>query len=271
MKIVFEPFAGLGNRMRALDSVLPLARELGAELRILWPLYRDLNCRFEELFEVPAGVSRIDTIGWGLSEKLRVLAHRIGSDLFIDQARMTRLVAEGYDWGALAGHSTVFIKTYSRFRESPAPFRDLVPVAPLRRTVAELPIDARFVGVHVRRGDNPVATAESPVELFVEHMKREIELDPEVRFFLATDSPEVEAQLRELFGRRIATHAKASLDRNAPQGIRDGLVDLYGLARCRRVLGSYWSSFSETAAAMGGVEHVAVRALTPGDRARRDR
>jgi len=266
MKIVFEPFAGLGNRMRALDSMLPLARKFGAELRILWPLYCELNCRFEDLFEVPEGVSRIDTIGWGVREKLRVLAHRVTSQLFIDQARMTRLVAAGYDFDDLSGYATVFIKTYTRFRESPAPYRDFVPIASLRRVIAALPLDERFVGVHIRRGDNDVAAAQSPVELFVESMKREIELDEEVRFFVATDSPEVEAQLRELFGRRITSHPKASLDRNAPQGIRDGVVDLYGLARCRKVLGSYWSSFSETAAALGGVEHVVVRVVSPGDR-----
>jgi hypothetical protein len=259
MKIVFEPFAGLGNRMRALDSVFPLARKFGAELRVLWPLYRDLNCRFEDLFEVPSGISKIDTIGWGMAERLRVLVHRLSSEVFIDQARMTRLIEDHYDFDGLAGHSTVFIKTYSRFHESPPLYRDFVPVASLRRIIDRHELDERFVGVHIRRGDNDVSTAESPFDLFVEKMNREVELDAEVAFFVATDSPEVESQLRKIFGSRIVSHAKTSLDRNAPQGIKDGVVDLYCLSRCRKVLGSYWSSFSETAAALRGIEHVVVR------------
>jgi len=259
MKIVFEPFSGLGNRMRALDSVLPLARKFGAQLRVLWPLYRDLNCRFEDLFEVPETISKIDAIGWGVPERLRVLAHHLSSEMFIDQARMSRLIDEHYDFEDLARHSTVFIKTYSRFHESPPLYRDFVPVAPLRRIIDRQRLDERFVGVHIRRGDNDVSTAESPFDLFVEHMKREIEIDATVAFFVATDSPEVESQLREIFGSRIVSHAKTSLDRNAPQGIKDGVIDLYCLSRCRKVLGSYWSSFSETAAALRGIEHVVVR------------
>jgi len=180
MKIVFEPFSGLGNRMRALDSVLPLARKFGAQLRVLWPLYRDLNCRFEDLFEVPETISKIDAIGWGVPERLRVLAHHLSSEMFIDQARMSRLIDEHYDFEDLARHSTVFIKTYSRFHESPPLYRDFVPVAPLRRIIDRQRLDERFVGVHIRRGDNDVSTAESPFDLFVEHMKREIEIDPAV-------------------------------------------------------------------------------------------
>jgi len=263
MRIVFEPFAGLGNRMRALDSVLPLARKFGADLRVLWPRYRDLNCRFEDLFEVPGGISKIDTIGWGLPERLRVLAHRLSSEVFIDQARMTRLIQDHYDFEGLAGHSTVFIKTYSRFHESPPLYRDFVPVASLRRIIDRQGIDERFVGVHIRRGDNDVSTAESPFDLFVEKMKRELDLDAEVAFFVATDSPQVESKLRELFGGRITSHAKASLDRNLPQGIQNAVIDLYCLSRCRKILGSYWSSFSETAAALRGIEHVVVRRQGP--------
>ena len=45
--------------------------------------------------------------------------------------------------------------------------------------------------------------------------------------------------------------------------IKDALIDLYGLSRCRLILGSYWSSFSETAAAIGGSELLIVRESLP--------
>ena len=40
--------------------------------------------------------------------------------------------------------------------------------------------------------------------------------------------------------------------RDKASGVRDALVDLLLLSRCRLIIGSHWSSFSETAAELGG-------------------
>ena len=55
------PQGGLCNRMRALDSALALAADTGRQLVVVWHLDAGLNCRFEELFEIPAGIERIVT------------------------------------------------------------------------------------------------------------------------------------------------------------------------------------------------------------------
>ena len=259
MKIVFEPFCGLGNRMRALDSVLPLARRLNAELEILWRLDGHLNCRFEDLFQTPAGVSRIRNVEWNLREEIFVHARRFLYPKFIDQRRMGQLIKDEYDFEDLASYRRVFIKTYSRFYASPPLYRDFVPVPALRTIIDRYALDERFVGVHVRRGDNKMATAESPLSAFVDLMTREIDDDVSVAFFVATDSPDVEQCLRDTFGDRIVCHEKASLDRSEPAAVQDALVDLFCLSRCRKIIGSYWSSFSNTAARLRGVQIVTVR------------
>jgi hypothetical protein len=63
--------------------------------------------------------------------------------------------------------------------------------------------------------------------------------------------------MREAFGNRVLTRPKR-LERARPEGMRDALIDLLCLARTRRVIGSVYSSFSEAAAEIGGVELVAI-------------
>jgi hypothetical protein len=121
----------------------------------------------------------------------------------------------------------------------------------------------RTIGVHLRRTDNARAREVSPTELFVTAIEQEIELNPAARFFIATDEPEEEALLQQRFGDRLIVHPKRSRRRDDPAAIRDAVVDLYCLAACRRIYGSYWSSFSETAQQLGSAE---LRILqTPAD------
>ena len=86
-------------------------------------------------------------------------------------------------------------------------------------------IKARFarntVGVHIRRTDNTVSMSRSTPEGFRRAMDREIKRDFKVRFFLATDDEALKATLVQEYPDRIIT---------------------------QRIIGSYWSSFTDTAA-----------------------
>ena len=94
----------------------------------------------------------------------------------------------------------------------------------------------------------------------VEAIKRELALDPNVVFYLATGSPEEEISLGEVFPGKIVRHKKASYDRNDPKAIRDALIDLYCLANCRKLIGSYYSSFTETASEISGIDKQVIDA-----------
>lgn len=91
-------------------------------------------------------------------------------------------------------------------------------------------------------------------------MHEEIERDSDTRFFVATDAPEEEALLHQEFPGRIISHAKASLSRNDPRGIKDALIDLYCLAHCRKLIGSHLSSFTEVAANIRGIDCIIAMA-----------
>lgn len=113
------------------------------------------------------------------------------------------------------------------------------------------------VGVHIRRNDNANAIRYSPTHAFVAAMKDCIAANPDVQFFLSTDSRETEEHMKSLFGGRVITRRR-TISRSSAEGMQDAIVDLFLLSRTSRILGSYYSTFSETAASIGDIEWVTV-------------
>src|SRR5262249_42307842 len=90
-----------------------------------------------------------------------------------------------------------------------------------------------------------VARETSPPEWFYRRMQ-EIRADyPDVVFFLSTDSPEVSDEVHRRFANVTELRGKSAF--NSPQGVQDGVCDLYLLARTAYIVGSAGSSFSLTA------------------------
>jgi hypothetical protein len=143
---------------------------------------------------------------------------------------------------------------------NPEPFKDFTPVREILdiidRVTDEFTGDT--VGVHIRRTDNSAAIRNSPVELFINRMKDVEQDNPKSTFFLATDDMETENHIKGLFPGRVFTYDK-EIARNKESGIRDAVVDLYALSRTAKVLGSYWSSFSHTAAEIGGIPEETIK------------
>ena len=106
------------------------------------------------------------------------------------------------------------------------------------------------IGVHIRRTDNIPAIDKSSTDNFILSMKKELEADPEAMFYLATDDLSEEDKLRREFPGKIISNLERDLSRNSIAGIRDAMVDLYCLASTRKIIGSYFSSFTDIAADM---------------------
>lgn len=253
--ITLEPIGGLGNRMRVLDSGIALSRSASCELHIVWTVRNQMPCRFEELFEMPAAFTSLRQVrdprflrGW------RLRRARAAHARFIDIPEANRMVTAGESFAALASTADVMIRTYDRFCPNATPYRDLVPAPAIRQALERYrELLPSMVGVHIRRQDNRQSIAISPTELFLRSMRAEVEREPATEFFLATDDFSEEALLRREFGVRIHTHPKKSVRRGARQSARDAVVDLYCLAGCRKLLGSYYSTFTDTAAAIRGI------------------
>jgi hypothetical protein len=153
--------------------------------------------------------------------------------------------------------------------------RRLIPSPAVQRIVgSSMPLNIHLaIGVHVRSrsvtNDNVQVDSlreysqrgvditnfwrsQSHAGAFVSKMKRDVNRNPDVHFFVATDDYRATAQLEKDFPGRIA-HIRRTCDDRSPACVQYALADLMCLGRTRKLVGSNWSSFTEVAGRLGGV------------------
>lgn len=293
--LTLVPQGGLCNRLRAVLSAVSLVETLfpEARLRVGWSADAECAARFDQLFEplspapsaqaAPAPSAQACSIlGGGASESLPSAQASeslpfltIGPRRWFDRPVTRR----NLHWPALVRsviysaqyrntppavedlRGKVYVSTGHAFCDySPAYVRRLRPLPHLQQRIDALSadFDAHTVGIHIRRTDHSTAIAESPDSLFVDAIAAAIVADPEARFFLATDDSALKARLAEQFPGRI-TQQECSGTRSDLRGMEEAVVDLWTLARTSRIIGSFWSSYTDTAAEIGQIPLTIIR------------
>lgn len=275
--ITIKPYGGLGNRMRAIDSVIAIAKKNHLPVQLIWEKTHTLNCDFSKLFIVPDSIELINKgsfypkLTQKISYILKKLLKRIGIILplgyekYIFEEELAALRKDKYDFNNLKNYSSVFIYTQHRFFSDSNPFISFKPVQDIQNRVDEITksFNNYTIGIHIRRTDNILSILASPLDAFIDLMKNEIKTNNNANFFVATDSPEEEQTLKSIFPGKIITYDNKYLDRNSPKAIQDALIDMLCLSKTRKIIGSYWSSFSETAAAIGKLELELINVNNP--------
>jgi len=252
--IVIEPLEGLGNRMRAINSARALCRHLKTRCVILWKNTPLCNCRYSDLF-LPDGGS------WVIEGSLANRTTPFHPFFFHRRLIQSEIGQKANDTGffeSLDPDQRIYISTYDAFY----PYREFtpfIPIPPLAERIRR--ITAAFggstIGIHIRRTDHTWSTEHSPTTKFIEAMEKEIQNDPSVTFFLATDSPKEEQVVCSRFGDRIV-YRKKTFSRDSVEGMQDALVDLYCLAATRKIYASWNSSFSAIAGQINNCETIPV-------------
>lgn len=258
--IYLEPQGGLANRIRVIANGIWLSSKLNMPLFVIWNEAHELNCPYRLLFEPIAAFTIIP------KKRVFSLVMRSAQNDAKNQlkAQLKNRIAgvdicitdEDYQlidvYETVRHYRRIYIKTCQRFTDSLAEFKLFKPVAALSHQIDELlgSLGPVAIGVQIRRTDNAMAIANSPLELFINRMNELLAADDRTLFFLATDDAAVVHNLKQLFGYRIISPPK-ELSRQTSAGIRAAVVDIFVLAGTELLLGSYWSSFSEVAAWMG--------------------
>lgn len=259
-KITFVPVGGLANRMRAVASAVMLAGKTKSELSIIW--FRDwaLNAPFYQLFkpvdrEVAClrDASRLD---YALLDRPRsknfhfpLLFQKLLFKSCLYERSITPLCNRHFDferWVKEGG--CVYMASYTAFQLYDYAWisRLFVPVDEIMEEVENRcrNFSDAMIGVHIRRTDNLASIRQSPIELFYQKLDEKIKEDGKVAIYLATDSEEVKREMKERYGDRIFCSGKKA-DRGSLEGIREGITDMYTLARTQKIYGSFQSSFYE--------------------------
>ena len=262
--ITVKTYGGLANRMRVIDSAYQVSKLTGHELQVRWEISYELNCSFFKLFEP---VQLFDVREYFIHKYnkkfislLTKTAKKFGINLpagydthifndEIEHAKESNTIPELF-----GNPGEIYLRTVHQFQTAEDSFVYFKPIRELNEKILQYRerFTANTVGIHIRRSDNILSIKNSPREAFVSEMQKSIVNDPETVFFLATDSPEEEKFLQHTFPGRIISTTK-ELSRDSEKGIQDALVDLYCLASTHRIVGSFYSSFSEVAAQISNI------------------
>lgn len=253
LPIIVQPTAGLCNRMRTIAAATVLAELLGRKMVVVWASDATLNASFRSLFK-PLPFKVFDVKLKSFCQRLiwhfctKILRYKVYDDKWIyDNARgkdfstWKKLIGGGI---YLYASSDIFISQgeYSIFK--------------ITEEIKQQTLHSHngIIGIHIRRTDNEMSIKHSPTELFINKIRQELQQNPTQQFYLATDDEVEEQRIKQMFHDNIIVYKKQSLDRNDPVAIRDAVIDLYNLAHCKKIYGSYYSSFSDIAALWGGIE-----------------
>lgn len=267
-KMVFVPAGGLANRMRAMAASYTLARKVGVEMKAVW--FRDwaLNAPFHALFEPIQqeglsirDASFFDYVTLDRPRRKNLFVPRLYQRMMfrdaLYEARITPLRMQHFDFEAWFRQGGIYLASYTDFYPYDYDLlrKLFVPLPDVWRQIDAFAegFSSHTIGVHIRRTDNKASILQSPTELFVDAIDKEVEQNDDTVIFLATDSEAIKDEMRSRYGRRLLT-AGDEADRNSITGIKGGVVDMYTLARTNRIYGSFQSSFSELASQIGGIE-----------------
>ena len=249
--IIIQPSGGLCNRMRVINSGWRLARERQEKLLVLWNCNPELNCPFDALFQ-PVTEFKITSIH-SVADPRKLFRQKTARSYLTNEDLIAHRDPDGClnrDY-AVGLKSNLYIFTWEWFYPS-EDYHLFVPTDRMQNRIREM--TARFgqscTGVHIRRTDNQPAIGKSSTDAFLDSMKKELAADPDTMFYLATDDMEEERRLRQAFPGRILSNQNRCLRRDSREGIEDALLDLYSRASTRKIIGSYFSSFTDIAADM---------------------
>lgn len=250
--VILQPIGGLCNRMRAINSAFLLAKERGDKLTVIWFENKELGCPFGELFK-DSGEIRIINIKskWNLLKMWYQLSSHFINNETIRAHKGDGLLDEAF---RKALPKRIYIATEEHFY----PCHDyhlFVPTDEIAARIKKMKdkLGAASVGVHIRRTDNKPAMDKSSTTAFRTAMEKEVAANPEVTFYLATDDFTEEEALRKHFGNKIISNENRDLSRDSVNGIKDAMLDLYSLSSTSKIIGSYFSSFTDIAADMHSI------------------
>ena len=261
--------AGLGNRLKGLISAMRLSKITGRKLLLYWENNQYCGCDFNDLFE----------------NKFKEITKKELNDIKKKNSIVYRDVLredyDKYDYIILDTWKFVFLpneipkgfnQTYSskegdnidfEFERIPERIRKMLLGELLSlRVLKEIKefVESfnkrhdlgRYVGLHIRRGDNRFTVDGrekiSSDEKFIEIINK----TPNEKFLLTTDGEDTKERFRKLFGERIIIYPEEKVLRSDKESIKQGLISMLLLSKTKHIFGSYLSTFAELAWWFGG-------------------
>lgn len=271
-RIIVIPTSGLGNRMRAIAAGYALATEFHKPLDVVWHKEAGLNADFCDIFATEHLPFKVKTVAslkylflYDIPRKkngffpafLRLFDSR--KWLYHDRKTAERMEDEDFRRLADENRDLVIISCYPFYTFEEGILRQLFkPGKIVEERIAEITQGENpEIALHIRRTDNNLSIANSPLCLFESVLVNEISRDKEVKIFVATDDESTKSYMAQTYGKNIM-YNPAAARRDTIQGMVDAVAELEIISKCRRIYGSYTSSYSEVASQLRGGEFIVL-------------
>jgi hypothetical protein len=271
MKIILYPIGGLANRMRAIDSAFNLAGSK-KNITVWWIKDKGLNCEFGKLFNSVPSIHDKNKLPLIFNKLLSFYDKNHIAVLFLlkvlERLHILLLLDENTclekeKTNSANSYLFCFIRTWEAFYPQEKFHSELFKLNDKNKLEKELSkINNNTIGVHIRRTDNVWSIKNSPLELFEQKMKKELENNQYANFYLCSDDDNVKHFFQSDFWKNIVKMPDGVVSRNSEDGIIQAACEMYTLSKTNKIIGSYWSSFGEIAARLGNIE-IEICSTTP--------
>ena len=260
--IVLHAQHGLSNRLRALAAGLAIARKTNRHFRLIWNLDEHVNAKFEDLF-----TNELDV--WTDVELAEFRGENFDRYNYMDMEpgsnKNERIRVESTNHIYVRSAYILNCPEVTQ-ADVEAALASLTPVKAVLDMVPKQKLTGA-IGVHMRNKDPKVeipGLADNTYtgtgwELLTKYRKMSgllpfsteidalLEKSPNQIFYVSSDTEELKTQIKEKYGDRvIMMDTGGCLDRST-KCQQYALADLWALGQTDRILGSFWSSYSEVA------------------------
>lgn len=262
--LTLVPIGGLANRFYAITSAIAFCKDYNIKLRVIWFKDWGMGADFHSLFELSEDVDKdnvkIIDAKWyhyiyDRPRKRNLWLPLLWQQVIFDQILLEKDAHDKKLTKRLLESKRPYLVAFNLFYSPQKFFHYLRPQDIINNKISEVlsAFGGDVIGIHIRRTDNINAIQQSPIYLFTNVMDREIALNPNVSFYVASDSLKEKEFLKERYGERIITF-EHEVRRDNSEGIKNAMIELYLLSKTIRIYGSASSTYSLLAADISGIK-----------------
>jgi len=254
--LLLQVTEGMCNRLRAIHAAITFCRTCNQRLHVFWKTSDAMSSSFRDLFCPPECFEVHDyckeTLLWKCLFGRRTIFKYIPQDPKNNFVTTQESIRDSYRF--LPAVMTCSVEFY---RPKQIDYTWLTPTSEICDEIQSVLVNLgkEPIGIHIRRTDNDMSIKYSPTECFEAVIRKSIQYNPLQKFYLASDDEPTKLYLMALFPNNIFCRLNLP-NRSEKNGVREAVVDLFCLSKCKMLYGSYWSSFTNVAADIGGCKVV---------------
>lgn len=267
-EITLVPIGGLANRFYAITSTIAFCQDNDIRLKVIWFKDWGMGANFRTILKLAKPLKEVEIVDaewkdyiFDRPRKRNFWLPALSQRLLFGKRIYEKDVLKGFSPEELKQwvqkYKRVYLVHYCHYYGGLEWLQKLAPAVDIQQNIRnrmeQLFPNNNIIGVHIRRTDNILSIQNSPLSLFIDKMNEEIEKDPTVHFYIASDDMNEKKKLKDLFGDRVITLLE-EVRRDNEKGIIDAVMELYTLAAMKKIYGSAASTYSMLAAGLSGID-----------------